>query len=194
MRATMKNGMTSARLLVAVGMMMVTACGATPKGDAAQPSGAPPKTATAEGGGGGAASAAMTGAAPSTGTAPGGGATPATSAGSAAASAPVEKPFAKTPEEATTMIDEAVTSRAAPLSRCVEELRTRKKDVHAKVTVEIGIDQEGHLLGVKTPKGHTEDKALNECVQTALRGAPFPRSHSGVITLKKTFEDTVVYR
>ena len=193
MRATMKSGMRSARLLVAVGMMMVTACGAKPKGDAAQPSGAPAATAT-EGGGGGTTSTSTIGAARSAGTTPGGGATPAASAGAAAASAPAEKPFAKTPEEATTLIDEAVTSRAAPLSRCVEELRARKKDVHAKVTVEIGIDQEGHLLGVKTPKGHTEDRALNECVQVALRGAPFPRSHSGVITLKKTFEDSVVYR
>ena len=192
MRATMKSGMTSARLLVAVGMMMVTGCGARPKGDAAQPSGGAPATAT-EDGGGGAAATSTSGAAPSAGaTTGGGGATPST--GATAASAPAEKPFAKTPEEATTLIDEAVTSRAAPLSRCVEELRTRKKDAHAKVTVEIGIDQEGHLLGVKTPKGHTEDKALNECVQAALRGAPFPRSHSGVITLKKTFEDSVVYR
>ena len=172
-------------------MLMATACGAKPKVGAGGPSGVP--TATANGGDG-TASTATGSAAPSEGTAPGGGATPAASASAAAASTPTEKPFAKTPEEATTLIDEAVTSRAAPLSRCVEALRARKKDVHAKVTVEIGIDQEGHLLGVKTPKGHTEDKALNECVQVALRGAPFPRSHSGVITLKKTFEDTVVYR
>ena len=28
----------------------------------------------------------------------------------------------------------------------------------------------------------------------ALRGAPFPKSHAGVITLRKTFEDKAVYR
>lgn len=108
--------------------------------------------------------------------------------------APPERPFAKTPAEATSLIDEAVSARAAQLSKCVEETRVRRKDKHAKVTVEIGIDQEGTLLGVKTPKGQPDDKALAECVQAALTGAPFPRSHSGVITVKKTFEDTVVYK
>lgn len=107
---------------------------------------------------------------------------------------PPEHPFAKTAAEATGMIEEAVSSRTPTLTKCVDEARTRRKDPHAKVMVEIGIDQEGTLLGVKTVKGQPDDKVLNDCVQAALRGAPFPRSHSGVITIKKTFEDTVVYK
>ena len=108
--------------------------------------------------------------------------------------APPAHPFAKTAAEATGLIDDAITSRTKWLTKCVEELRARKKDPHAKVVVEIGIDQEGSLLGVETPKGQTEDKTLNQCVQTALKGAPFPRSHAGVITVKKSFEDAVVYK
>jgi hypothetical protein len=80
------------------------------------------------------------------------------------------------------------------LSACVEDARTRRKNAHEKIVVEIGIDQEGHMLGVKLPKGEKNDKALVDCVLGALRAAPFPRSHSGVITVRKTFEDKAVYR
>src|SRR4051812_400009 len=80
----------------------------------------------------------------------------------AAVDAAPERPFAKTAAEATGMIDDAVSSRQAALSKCVDDVRARRKDPHAKVTVELGIDQEGTLLGVKTPKGQPDDKVLNE--------------------------------
>ena len=60
--------------------------------------------------------------------------------------------------------------------------------------VEVGIDQEGHMLGVKLPKGEKADKVLVDCVLAALSHAPFPRSHAGVITVRRTFEDKAVYR
>jgi len=109
-------------------------------------------------------------------------------------SGPPEKPFAHNAEEATSFIDDAVTSRSNDLVACVNDARTRKKDVHAKIVVEIGIDEEGHLLGVQMPKGVKRDKPLVDCILTALRGAPFPRSHAGVITVRRTFEDKAVVR
>lgn len=50
------------------------------------------------------------------------------------------------------------------------------------------------MLGVQLPKKEKKDKELVNCVLAALRGAPFPKSHSGVITVRKTFEDRAVYR
>jgi hypothetical protein len=49
------------------------------------------------------------------------------------------------------------------------------------------------LIGVKSPKGVESDEALFACVREALRDAPFPRSHAGVVTVKKSFEDVWVY-
>jgi hypothetical protein len=92
------------------------------------------------------------------------------------------------------MIDDAITSRVDDVTACVDAARARRKSPHEKIVVEIGIDQEGHMLGVKLPKGEKPDKALVDCVLTALRQAPFPRSHSGVITVRKTFEDKAVYK
>ena len=103
-------------------------------------------------------------------------------------------PFASNAAEATSLIDDAITSRANELGKCVEAARTRRKSLHEKIVLEVGIDEEGHMLGVKLPKGEKNDKALVDCVLAALRGAPFPRSHSGVITVRKTFEDKAVYR
>jgi hypothetical protein len=79
------------------------------------------------------------------------------------------------------------------MKKCVEEARARRKEPHAKIVLELGIDQEGALIGVKAPKGTATDEALLACVREALRDAPFPRSHAGVITVKKTFEDVWVY-
>ena len=105
---------------------------------------------------------------------------------------PPERPFAKTSAEATSLIDDAVNTRQKELGRCVISAQERRKNPHAIVSVEIGIDQEGSLIGVKTPKGAVADKALNDCVRDALHGAPFPRSKAGVITMKKTFSDILV--
>jgi hypothetical protein len=117
-------------------------------------------------------------------------------AGSAAAAPapPPAHPFANNASEATSLIDDAITSRVNELTQCVEDARARRKSPHAKLVVEVGIDEEGHMLGVKLPKGEKADKTFTDCVLAALRGAPFPKSHSGVITVRKTFEDKAVYR
>lgn len=118
----------------------------------------------------------------------------ASSAAEASTAPPAEaKPFAKTGAEATTLIDDAIEKRREAVSACVHDARKRRNDPHAKVEFDIGIDQEGVLIGVKGSKGSKDDPVLNECVRNALRGAPFPRSNAGVITVKKTFVDAVVY-
>ena len=117
---------------------------------------------------------------------------PAPSASSIApapAPAPEARPFASNGAEATSMIDDAVEKKAGPILKCVEAARTRRKTPHGKIAIEIGIDQEGTLIGVKTAKGQPKDGALDDCMRQALADAPFPRSHAGVITLTKTFED-----
>ena len=88
------------------------------------------------------------------------------------------------------MISSAVDQRHTEIGICVRAFRNRKKMAHERVTVSFGIDQEGKLLGV-TSKGK-EDAELKGCVQEAVRGAPFPRSHAGVITITKTYEELVV--
>ena len=123
------------------------------------------------------------------------GATPASSAPDPAAPpAPPAHPFANNAAEASSLIDDAINSRISDLTQCVEAARTRRKSAHAKLVVEIGIDEEGHLLGVKLPKGEKPDKPFVDCVLAGLAGAPFPRSHAGVITIRKTFEDKAVYK
>ncbi|HEY2513241.1 MAG TPA: hypothetical protein VGI39_20370 [Polyangiaceae bacterium] len=113
---------------------------------------------------------------------------------SSAAPPPPEHPFAKSAIEATSLIDEAINGRVNELTRCVEEARMRRKSPHERLMVEIGIDQEGHLLGVELPKKEKRDKAFVDCVLAALQGAPFPKSHAGVITVRKIFEDKAVYK
>jgi|HubBroStandDraft_5_1064220.scaffolds.fasta_scaffold254211_2 hypothetical protein len=107
---------------------------------------------------------------------------------------PPEHPFAATSLEATNLIDAAIDARASGLVKCVEAARPHRKDPHAKIQVEVGLDQEGHLLGVKAPKGAPADPDLYSCAQAALQGANFPRSHAGIITVVKTFEEQAVYR
>ena len=68
--------------------------------------------------------------------------------------------------------------------------RFRKHLAHEKVSINIGIDQEGKLIGVTLKKGK-EDKELSACAQNELRDLLFPRSHAGVITLTRTFEEMV---
>jgi hypothetical protein len=117
---------------------------------------------------------------------------PASEAGAAAL--PAAKPFANNSLEATSMINDAVDSQSGPLGKCIEAARARHKNLHGKISVEIGIDQEGVLIGVKTPKGQAHDAVMNDCVRDALGGANFPRSHAGVITLKRSFEEQAIYK
>jgi hypothetical protein len=176
--------------------MVVIGCGGPPKapsppsapdGDAGTAAVAAPSDTTASG------TSAPPAAAPSDAAASA--ASPASSpdAGSPAAAADA-RPFAHNAEEATSFMDDAITSRSNELIACVNDARARRKDVHAKIVVEIGIDQEGHLLGVKMPKGVKNDKPLTDCFLAALHGAPFPRSHAGVLTVRRTFEDKQVNR
>jgi hypothetical protein len=124
----------------------------------------------------------------------GGGATAPVDAGVATADAKVERPFAKTAVEAQTLIQEQIDAHIKPLWKCVEQLRTAKKDPHKSVAVDIGIDQEGNLIGVTAAnaKQGELDPTTRDCLFAALHGLPFPRSHSGVITVRQTFADELI--
>jgi hypothetical protein len=123
-----------------------------------------------------------------------GGAGPQGDAGIAAADARVERPFAKTALEAQSLIQALIDAHIKPLWKCVEQLRAAKGDPHKAVTVDIGIDQEGNLLGVTTvnAKQGGLDPTTRDCMFGALHGLPFPRSHSGVITVRQSFTDEVI--
>lgn len=110
-------------------------------------------------------------------------------AADAAAPASTERPFAKDTGEAVKMMSEAVDARKEGMATCVREYRFRKHLAHARVEVQIGIDQDGKILGV-TSKGK-EDKELFKCVQGVLKDALFPRSRAGVITITKSYEEIV---
>ena len=101
---------------------------------------------------------------------------------------PPPKPFAGSAAEATQLIGTAVDKGADKVQKCVSEYRARKNMPHERVTISMGIDQEGRLLGATLPKGKTDD-VLSACVQSALANAPFPRSHAGVISITKTYEE-----
>ncbi|MDB5219970.1 MAG: hypothetical protein JWO86_7897 [Myxococcaceae bacterium] len=156
-----------AAVVFAVMAALLVACGAGGAGVPGAP-GAPGATSTKEGSDGGAAS----------------------SAAASADAAPPPKPFAGSAAEATQLIGAAVDKNAAAVQKCVAEYRTRKNLPHERVTISMGIDQEGRLLGATLPKGKT-DTPLSECVQAALASAAFPRSHSGVISITKSYEDVV---
>lgn len=100
---------------------------------------------------------------------------------------PIEKPFAKDSKQALEMMEAAIDARRKRVGRCVEAYRTRKNDPMARLVVKIGVDQEGTLIAV-TGKDSETDAAAIECVTKAIRRAPFPRSHTGVIEIVKTFE------
>ena len=108
----------------------------------------------------------------------------------APAPAPAPKPFAGSAAEATQLIGVAVDKNAAAVEKCISEYRARKNLPHERVTISMGIDQEGRLLGATLPKGKT-DAPLSDCVQAALATAAFPRSHSGVISITKSYEELV---
>ena len=112
------------------------------------------------------------------------------SASDAAEARPIEHPFAGTTGEATQLIGAAVDKKSTEVQKCVAEYRARKKLPHERVEISLGIDQEGKLLGAAL-KGRPADPPLSECVMKALVGAPFPRSHAGVIQMTKSFEEIV---
>lgn len=139
---------------------------------------------------GGAQSAATTAAPAGSSTAP-----PA-DAGAAAATADAQapRPFAKTALEAQSLIQEQIDGHIKPLWKCVDQLRKSKGDPHKAVTVDIGIDQEGTLIGVTTAnaKQGELDPTTRDCMLAVLRGLPYPRSHAGVISVRQSFTDEVI--
>ena len=104
-----------------------------------------------------------------------------------------ERPFAKTAADAQSLISDAVEEQHKAIFTCVTATRTRRNEPHAKIQVNLAIDQEGHLVGVQLPPGVTvsasEDKLIVGCIRDALSPALFPTSLAGIITMKKTFED-----
>jgi hypothetical protein len=66
---------------------------------------------------------------------------------------PAQHPFASTQAETTRLIDVAIDERAADLLSCIDAARPHRKNPHEKVQLEVALDQEGHLLGVKAPAG-----------------------------------------
>ena len=101
-----------------------------------------------------------------------------------------DRAFAASAAEATALITDAVDKKQSEIAKCVQEYRFRTHLAHAKVSVNMGIDQEGRLIGVTLPK-NKEDKELTACVQKELKDAKFPRSHAGVITITRTFQEMV---
>lgn len=110
----------------------------------------------------------------------------------ASSSAPAPRPMASSAVQAQTLIQDQIDANTKALGKCVEDYRTGVGDPHRPVIVDIGIDQEGRLLGVVTvkPKPQETDTKLKDCMWASLHGLPFPRSHSGVITIRQTFTDT----
>lgn len=109
--------------------------------------------------------------------------------GAGPAAAPV-KPMAGSAAEATQLIGAAVEKKSPEIQKCIIAYRARKNLPRERVTISMGIDQEGRLLGATLPKGKT-DTVLSECIQAALANAMFPRSHAGVISITKTYEEIV---
>jgi outer membrane biosynthesis protein TonB len=105
---------------------------------------------------------------------------------------PMPKPFAKNSAEATSMMDDAVEKKRKRINKCVDAYRKRRNEPMAKLVVKIGVDQEGTLIGVTGKPTETDPEAL-DCIRTALKFAPFPKSHSGVIEITKTFEYQAIY-
>ena len=100
------------------------------------------------------------------------------------------RPFASTQAEATVIIQEVIQDHIKALWQCVDAYRTAKGDPHRAVSIDVGTDQEGNLLGITTPgTKNTLDPTLKDCMWNVLHGLPFPRSHAGVITVRQNFSD-----
>ncbi len=114
---------------------------------------------------------------------------------------PVEHPFAKDNAAAMTLMDAAVDKRFHAMAACVDAFRARKHSSFAKFAVKIGVDENGTLIavtaagigGVNGNDGDTDAEA-NACLQKALKRAPFPTSHAGIIEIVKTFSYEALYR
>jgi hypothetical protein len=106
-----------------------------------------------------------------------------------------ERPFARTPSEATAIIQHEIDSRMATLWKCVQVYRTANRDAHQTISVNLGIDEDGNLLGVASgdPKKGDIPPPVRTCILKSLHDAAFPRSHAGIITVRQTFQDTAIY-
>ena len=107
---------------------------------------------------------------------------------------PVERPFAASAAQATDLIGDVLDKRSGPMNKCIAEYRTRKNLPNERVEISVGIDQNGLLIGAnlkKTAKQPAPDPTLDKCMQEALAGAPFPKSHAGIITMTKSYENIV---
>jgi hypothetical protein len=113
---------------------------------------------------------------------------PEVDAGAPEDAGPPERPFARSAEEATELMSAAVDAHREAVAACVEEYRARKKLGGKRVEVQVGIDQEGNLLGATLTKGKKDEK-LSECMHEALATAVFPRSQAGVMTITRSFEE-----
>jgi hypothetical protein len=115
-------------------------------------------------------------------------------AGAGRPDAAIERQFAHTALEAQTMIDAQIEARMTALRKCVDDYRRATGQPHRGVTVNVAIDQEGHLIGVTAPdpKHGDLDPVLKACLFDSLRAALFPRSHTGVISVRQKFEDVPV--
>jgi hypothetical protein len=108
---------------------------------------------------------------------------------------PRERPFAHSPTEATGIIQREIDTRMPALWDCVQAYRKANHDAHQTIVVNLGIDEDGNLLGVASgdPKHGDVPGPVRSCILKALREAAFPRSHAGIITVRQTFQDTAVY-
>jgi hypothetical protein len=108
--------------------------------------------------------------------------------------AQVAHPFASTVIEAQSLIQEQIDAHMKTLWKCVNAYRATGGDPHKPVVVDVGIDQEGVLLGVTSPstKQIGLDPVLKQCLFDGLHGLPFPSSHAGIITVRQTFTDQAV--
>ncbi len=105
---------------------------------------------------------------------------------------PVEHPFAKDNAAAMTLMDAAVDKRFHAMGACIDAFRARKHSSFAKFVVKIGVDENGTLIAVTGNNGDTDSEA-NVCLTKALKRAPFPASHAGIIEIVKTFSYEAVY-
>jgi hypothetical protein len=108
--------------------------------------------------------------------------------------AQVAHPFASTVVEAQSLIQDQIDAHMKTLWKCVGAYRATRDDPHKAVVIDVGIDQEGILLGVTSPstKQGDLDPTLKQCLFDGLHGVPFPRSHAGIITVRQTFTDQAV--
>jgi hypothetical protein len=96
--------------------------------------------------------------------------------------------------EAQALVQSEIDGQMTALWKCVADYRTRVNDGRREVLVDVGIDQDGMLIAVKTatPNKGDLEPVLKDCLSAALRGRPFPRSSAGFITVRESFRDPAV--